>query len=266
MFLLDQLTFTPQHKPQAIPIVGDLLFTYADHKIGLTHDNTLPIFQPDQRIIQTETFYCFGLTNNKQCLLVPNHDPSLNYTDCRASHKILSHDLFSAVAVGNHIHYWRSAHNYCGKCGNLMMDKMDERARYCPTCHHVIYPKISPCVIVLVTRGDEILLARSPHFPTQMLSTLAGFIEIGETVEQTVVREVKEETGILVGNVNYITSQPWPFPDSLMLGFTAEYLSGELTIDNHEIEAAAWFNKNNLPLLPSELSIARYLIERHLQR
>ena len=131
-------------------------------------------------------------------------------------------------------------------------------------CKLSVYPRISPAVIVLVERGDEILLARSPHFVPGVYSTLAGFVEPGETLEGTVRREIHEEVGVHVDNICYFGSQPWPFPNSLMIGFRADYASGDLTIDGVEIEAAGWFRRDNLPKLPFKVSIARSLIEAFL--
>lgn len=266
MFLIDEnSTFTTAHKPCVIPKADDLLFIYDGNKIGLTQENKIPTYNHIARE-NDSLIYCFGHINQQSCLLW-DFEPikSLNFADARASHNLLPTEFYHAVAIGHHVNYWRSRHRFCGKCATLMIDKVEERARMCTKCDCVIYPKISPCVIVLVTRGEEMLLARSPHFPPLWMSTIAGFVEIGESVEQTVIREVKEEVGIVVGNIKYIVSQPWPFPDSLMLGFTAEYVSGEITIDNKEIERAGWFTKNNLPNLPGELSIARYLIDRHVR-
>ena len=134
----------------------------------------------------------------------------------------------------------------------------------CPACNRVYYPRISPAVIVLVTRGEEALLARNSRFPLPFFSTLAGFSEVGESLEETLVREVREEVGIDVGDVRYFGSQPWPFPNSLMIGFFAEYRSGELKLDPDEIAEAAWFKREELPMVPPPVSIARKLIDAWL--
>src|SRR5690606_32054782 len=136
-----------------------------------------------------------------------------------------------------------------------------ERAMECTRCELRNYPRLSPSMIVLVTRGDEILLARSPRFVSGIYSTLAGFVEAGESVEQCVAREVFEEVGVAVKNIQYLGSQGWPFPHSLMLGFHAEYASGDIVMQPEEIEDAQWFNVHELPPLPASRSIARYLID-----
>ncbi len=136
----------------------------------------------------------------------------------------------------------------------------------CEQCATRQYPRLSPSMIVLVTRGDEILLARSPRFAPGVYSTLAGFVEPAESVEQCVIREVREEVGLEVGNLRYQGSQSWPFPHSLMLGFHAEYVGGEIVPQPEEIEDARWFALDALPPLPKPGSISRYLVDLHLAR
>lgn len=131
----------------------------------------------------------------------------------------------------------------------------------CPSCGLTAYPRISPAIIVLVRRGDEALLARNAQFPGSFYSTLAGFSEIGETLEETLVREVKEEVGVTVTNARYFGSQPWPFPHSLMIGFNADWDHGDIEVDGKEIADAQWFDIENLPKIPPPLSIARRLID-----
>jgi NAD+ diphosphatase len=144
-------------------------------------------------------------------------------------------------------------------------DSLFAIARECPNCKQVNDPRIAPAIMALVRRGRELLLARSPHFAPGMYSALAGFVEPGETLEQTLVREVREEVGIEVANVRYFASQPWPFPHSLMIAFNADYAGGEITPEPGEIEAADWFTLDRLPqALPSKISISRRLIDAAL--
>ena len=156
---------------------------------------------------------------------------------------------------------WRKNHRYCGNCGSPTGAKPDEFAMACPACGLLAYPRLSPAIMVLVRRGADILLARGPQFPPDMYSALAGFVEPGESAEQCAVREVREEVGIAIANLRYFGSQPWPFPNSLMLAFFADYAGGEITPDANEIEAAAWFSRDALPRLPDAISIARRLID-----
>lgn len=159
---------------------------------------------------------------------------------------------------------WHNQHRFCGRCGTATVHHEADLAKHCPTCSLVQYPRISPCIIVLIVKGDECLLARSPRFPPGRFSTLAGFIEAGESAEDAVHREVFEEVAIKIRNVRYVKSQSWPFPHSLMLGFLAEYDSGELEPDGVEIEAAGWFRREAMPDLPPAFAISAALIQRFL--
>ena len=154
---------------------------------------------------------------------------------------------------------------FCGRCGKETRQKRDERSKICDSCGLVTYPRLSPAIVVLVQRDDRILLARSPHFPPGMFSLVAGFVEPGENLEHAVEREVLEETGIRVRNIRYSGSEPWPFPDSLMVGFFADFAGGELVVDRNEIESAFWFDREHLPRIPEKLSISRALIDRWME-
>jgi len=155
---------------------------------------------------------------------------------------------------------------FCGRCGAQTRPLTTERARICTACSRITYPRISPAVIVLIKKGEEVLLARSPGSPPGVFSVIAGFNEPGENLEQTVRREVGEEVGIAVRNLRYFGSEPWPFPDSLMIGFVADYAGGEIRVDNQEIEAAGWFTRDTLPPYPRKASITRALIEAWIRR
>jgi NAD+ diphosphatase len=156
---------------------------------------------------------------------------------------------------------WHRSHRFCGRCGEEMEDHPNDRAKTCPSCHLISYPRLSPSIIVLVTRGEEMLLARNAQWPTNMYSTLAGFVEPGESIEQTVHREVLEEVGLKVGNLRYLGSQSWPFPNSLMLGFHAEYDGGDIVCQEEEIADARWFKADDLPNIPPKTAISRWLID-----
>lgn len=168
--------------------------------------------------------------------------------------------LFLLAGTANHILHWNRMNQYCGRCGYKTTDKADERAKVCPSCGNVVYPRISPATITAVLRGDEILLARNRNFQGNLHSLIAGFTEPGETLEQCAAREIGEEVGIKVKNIRYFGSQPWPFPDSLMVAFTAEYESGDITVDNNEIMEADWYSAGALPEIPSSDSIAGKII------
>jgi NAD+ diphosphatase len=180
----------------------------------------------------------------------------------RALFGVLEEPSFALAGRALQLIGWERTHRFCGQCGTPTVARTSERARECPGCGLVSYPRLAPAVMALVRRApDEILLARSPRFPPGMYSALAGFVEPGETLEQCLEREVLEEVGVTVTNVNYFASQPWPFPHSLMIAFVADWKSGEIKVDPLEIEAAQWFKLDGLPKLPQPISIARRLID-----
>jgi NAD+ diphosphatase len=178
----------------------------------------------------------------------------------------LDEDLFWIAARAVQIIDWDRTHQFCGRCGTQLRTKNTERAKECLKCGLLHFPRLAPAIIVLVERGDRLLLARSRHFMPGMYSVLAGFVEPGESLEEAVVREVKEEVGIHVKDIKYFGSQPWPFPHSLMIGFTATYAGGEISIQDEEIEDAGWFTVDNLPRIPGKISIARKLIDCFLAK
>ncbi len=179
----------------------------------------------------------------------------------RALYGRLDDSLFALAGRALQFIDWDRTHQFCGRCGTPTQHRAGERARECPACGLIVYPRIAPAVMCLIRRGREILLARSPRFPPRMYSALAGFVEPGESLEQCLAREVLEETGISIANARYFASQPWPFPHSLMIAFVADYAGGEITPAPDEIEDAQWFSIDALPKLPNRISIARRLID-----
>ena len=177
-----------------------------------------------------------------------------------------SQSLFSLAGRAQQVIEWHETHKFCGRCGSEMNDHEQDRAKQCPECKLINYPRLSPSIIVLITKGEEILLARNAAWPSGMYSTLAGFVEAGESIEQTVHREVEEEVGLKVKNLEYFGSQSWPFPNSLMLGFHAEYDSGDIVCQEGEIADAQWFAPENLPQIPPKTAISGWLIEEFMQR
>jgi NAD+ diphosphatase len=161
---------------------------------------------------------------------------------------------------------WDRTHRYCGACGTPTVQAEGERAKRCPSCGLTVYPRIAPAMMVLVTNGDRLLLGRGINFPPGRYSALAGFLEAGETIEQCIAREVREETNVEVRDLRYFGSQSWPFPNSLMIAFTAEYSGGELRPDPAELADAQWFALDALPQMPPRLSIARALIDATVAR
>lgn len=179
---------------------------------------------------------------------------------------MLGNDWFVVAAKAASILKWYRNHQFCGHCGNTTSYHPTMFECSCLNCGLTFYPRISPSIIVLIKKGDHILMSRSPHFSPGVYALIAGFIEAGESIEDAVHREVKEEVGIDVKNLHYFGSQFWPFPDSLMIGFTADYAGGELVIDHREIEAAGWYRYDNLPGKPSSnISIAKKLIDHFVE-
>jgi NAD+ diphosphatase len=162
---------------------------------------------------------------------------------------------------------WERTHRFCGRCGTPTEPARGERALRCPACGLLAFPRLAPAIITLVERNDgRALLARGRAFPIPMYSCIAGFVEPGETLEQAVHREVREEVGVEIDDVRYWASQPWPFPHSLMLGFNAQWAGGDIVIDETEIVDANWFSRDELPSIPPGISIARRLIDDWLER
>lgn len=184
------------------------------------------------------------------------------WLDLRRLLGLLDTALFQVAGRAAQLLDWARNHRFCGRCGSPTAPHAGgERARVCTRCGFGAYPRINPCVIAIVTRGDEVLLARAHRFANGMFSALAGFMEVGENAEQTLVREVREEVGVEIGAVRYFASQSWPFPSNLMLAYVAEYAGGEIRLQEEEIAEAGFFHYTRLPLLPPVGSVARALID-----
>jgi NAD+ diphosphatase len=193
--------------------------------------------------------------------------PGFHFCELRGLFGRLPEPYMALAGRAVQIVEWDRTHQFCGACGAPTQGHATQRARVCEACRLEFYPRVAPAMIVAVERGPEILLARSPHFPPEIFSVLAGFVEPGESAEEAVHREVFEETAIRVRNVRYFGSQPWPFPHSLMLGFQAEYAGGEVVPQAGEIEAAGFFHVDALPMTFSgRVSISQWLLQDFLRR
>lgn len=183
----------------------------------------------------------------------------------RQSYYKLAYPLYLKAGKCAELLYWDRNTKFCGVCGGRMHFHTDISKR-CEMCGKEVWPQLATAVIVLIHRGkDEILLARGRNFRSDFYGLIAGFVETGETLEEAVKREVMEETGLTIKNIRYFDSQPWPYPSGLMVGFTADYESGELHVQREELQKAGWFKRTNLPKLPEKLSIARRLIDNWLE-
>ena len=221
--------------------------------------------------LSTDGQHFFGMLNDRPCYVAEMRRDAVvpdifTAVELRQVFRRFETDGVQAAGLAGHLLAWHRNHQYCSRCGKANEDKGDERAKICPACGLVNYPRLSPAIIVAVVRNEQILLAHSPRFPDDFYSVLAGFVEPGETLEDCVMREVLEEVGISVKNIRYFGSQPWPFPDSLMVGFTAEYAGGEIKEDGVEISHAGWFSKDSLPHIPPKISISRELIDWFVAR
>lgn len=189
-----------------------------------------------------------------QCILIKRFLPEVDTT------------IHKQILRGYHWINWEKQSKYCGRCSKALTQQDHPTEKKCLACNISYFPRFSPAVMVLIQHEDKILLARSPHFPNGFYSAIAGFIDIGETAEEAAHREVKEELGIEITDLEYFGTQDWPFPDSFMIAFRAKYLRGELQIDNKEIVDAQWFSSENLPHLPSSVSISKRLIESTIEK
>lgn len=213
-----------------------------------------------------------GYLNEKPCnILEVTHDSKLDddliLTPLRNLLGRIPDSLFTVCSRSLQLSEWKRNNQFCGVCGKNMKMHETERAMFCECNSVLIYPKISPCIIVLVTKGEELLLAHNKNFPGTFYSTLAGFIEAGESAESAIHREIFEEVKVRVQNIKYFGSQSWPFPSQLMLGYHAEYLEGEITPDGEEIDLADWFHYKDLPNVPTgNISISGQLIESYIEK
>lgn len=191
--------------------------------------------------------------------------PSITITPIRRILKTAHAELQTLLFRAAHLTHWDKATQFCGYCGNKTTPSQKEFTKHCTHCSTLHYPHYAPSIIVCIYRPGEILLGRSALFEAGVYSTLAGFIEAGETAEAAVHREINEEVGLSVQTVAFFGTQPWPFPRSFMLGYTAQYLSGDIHIDPNELEDARWFSITKLPTLPNSASIAYRLIQKGIQ-
>ncbi len=222
---------------------------------------------PEDIGLRMEQWQYLGRLDDRPCYAAALANGStapegMSFQGLRSLYGNLNETVFAVAGLGLQLINWDRTHQYCGGCGGPTRNKTDERAKKCTQCGLVNHPRISPAVIVAVVRNGRLLLAHAGRYPNQKLySIIAGYVEPGESLEQAVRRELKEEVAIQVENIRYFGSQPWPYSGSLMVGFTAEYAGGEIHEDGKEILHADWFTPENLPEIPGRGSIARQLIQ-----
>lgn len=185
----------------------------------------------------------------------------LTLLDLRSLYGRVPDEVFALAGRAAQIVAWDRDHQHCGRCGTHTQPVAGERARRCPECGLMSYPRLTPAIIVLIERGDEILLARGHQFAPGRFGIVAGFVEPGESLEEAVAREIHEEVNLDVRNITYFGSQPWPFPHGIMIGFRAQYAAGDISLEDGELAEAGWYTSDTLPTVPQKLSIARRLID-----
>jgi NAD+ diphosphatase len=248
-------------------LAGDLWFAFRDDRLLVLEDARVPLAGgPDELGLDVLFRLGIGELDGHACWAIEvdadvRPPEGMVFDDLRGLFYRVDEELFRMAGRAKQIVGWHATHRFCGRCGGETERVPGDLAMKCTRCGMMHFPRLSPAAIVLVKREDMILLARSPGFPKGLYSVLAGFVEPGESIEEAVVREVREEVGIEVTNVRYFGSQPWPFPNSLMIGFTAEYTGGDLNPQPGEIEDAGWYTADDLPKMPPKLSIARAMID-----
>ena len=266
--------FTPRHfMPEVLGAVS-YAFAYRGGKIlvgGSDDAPAIPDFASLDAAGVAGTPHFLGNLGDAACIavLLPDDAPEpagMRYVGLRSLFLRIPDPMLALAARAFQVVEWDRTHRYCGRCGTPTRNKPDERAKECPACGLVAYPRVSPAMMALVTRGRELLLARSHRFVNGVYSALAGFVEPGETIEDCVRREVREEVGVEVDGITYFASQSWAFPHSLMIAYTAEYAGGDIRLEDAEIADARWFALDALPPLPPNVSIARRLIDATVAR
>jgi len=264
------MVFLPDHKPPSSEPRQALWFVYQEQKLIIkVKDKTFSIPRsPDLQQLSHAPIrnQYLGALDGQACYaaeLPPDVRVPEGWTvrGLRELFGLLEDEIFWLAGRANQLVDWNKSHQFCGRCGNHTENKNDERAKICHQCGLINYPRVSPAIIVAVHKKNHILLAQNKRLRTGNYSVLAGFVEPGETLEDCVKREVFEETSIKVKNIRYFGSQPWPFPNSLMVAFTAEYAGGEVNANEAEIGDVGWFSADNLPSIPPPISIARWLID-----
>lgn len=265
--MFPDLPFESDHDPRRGDRTAGWLFVIREGKV-LVRPGDSPEFPglDVHRESTGEPWLYLGRLRGRSCWAVrldsgASVPSGLEFHGLRSLFSNVPDDLLAVAGRAVQVAEWDETHRFCGRCGTAMFTRDNERAKECPACGHVCYPRVAPAMMVLVTRGRSLLLARAPRFTAPMFSALAGFVEAGESIEDCIRREVREEVGIEIRNPRYFASQPWPFPHSLMIAFTAEYAGGELVLDPNEIAEAHWYDPDDLPPLPGRISIARRLID-----
>lgn len=247
-------------------------FIAANDQLLCDIDGNLLVFTEQELLslkIEVLTQHLIFVDSQQQLSVLATHGNDIagyQWLSLRSQLSLISEEQFQLAGRALQMLRWHYDHQFCGRCGQATQDHPHDLAKTCGNCAIDFYPRLSPCIITLITRGEYCLLAQHARSTNQTHSCLAGFIEIGESPEQALAREVMEEVGIQVKNIRYISSQPWPFPGQLMLGYFADYAEGNIIVDQKEILAANWFKYDQLPKIPAITSIAGRLINTFVQQ
>ena len=245
-------TFTPN--------TGDYLFIFNEKRELFLDDNK----QLAKSIDEFDVNFCFyiGTYKNKRAFVI-NVNSDESFYELREIYEF-NPDLYHIAVKAVLVNDWYISHQFCGRCGTKTQIDEKDMMLICPKCGQNHYPRIAPAIIVAIRKGDELLMAKHSYHETIRYALIAGFVEPGESIEEAVKREVLEEVGLKIKNLRYKRSQSWPFPNSLMLAFTAEYESGDITVDGDEILKAKWFKKEEITRYESDISISDWLIQDFL--
>ncbi len=285
-----QFTFSDRLRENWLELVNRGFLFHQDRLlIQSTDTNTfIPFFNKELRLDRSKTnvpsikpfikfHFSFGEIKGKPCFtgilkskeflnkLDLDTNSRLSFVDLWELASLVDKNTWQVASIAFELVDWYQKSFFCARCGSKMSSSLKEYAKKCPSCYYIDYPRISPSIIVAVRKENKILLAHNAKFPNDLYSVIAGFVNPGEDLEDAVKREVKEEVGIDIKNIKYVASQPWPFPNSLMIGFMADYEKGEIVPDGQEITSAKWFEIEEIPWIPSKISIARYLIDLFIE-
>jgi NAD+ diphosphatase len=249
-----------------------LYFVFCNEQIVHNPDDGARWFPLPQSVWESEdwgdlTEHYMGVCREQHCFAVDlaTAVTGRHFTGLRDLFDRTDRMMLVLAGRATQIIQWHKTHQFCGRCGTATTPHRSDRAKVCTECQMLFYPRLSPSIIVLIRRDTEVLLARNVRWPEGRYSTIAGFVEPGESVEETLHREVREEVGISVANIRYMGSQSWPFPNSLMLGYHADYAAGDILLQEDEIADARWFHHTNLPNIPGKTAISRWLIDAYLE-
>ena len=264
-------TFKNEFLPNQQIQEDDYVFCFHQNNVLLKKNGDEFEIPLKKDIGKVDTTVFLFILNEKPCFWVldevqlPSNE--FVYHDVTSYQSFQQKELDWSTMVAMQLKNWYERNRFCGKCGTPTTMREEERALVCPSCNHTVYPQIAPAIIVAIFCNDKLLLAHNTNFPESFYSLVAGYVDVGESIEDAVRREVREEVGIQIKNIRYYKSQPWPYSSSMMIGFLADADEGQIIkVDNKEIEHADWYSRDNLPNHPHTRSIAGEIIEKFVNR